>query len=60
MRLVNSGLINKNRAGKVRFLGGKVIIIEFSKDIYKKEIVILNLAISIRVITRNNRPGNTY
>ena len=42
------------------FLGEGVIIIKLNKDTYKKKIAAFNLAISIRVITRNNYPGNTY
>ena len=42
------------------FLNKKVSIIKLNKDTYKKKITAFNLAISIRIITKNNRLGNTY
>ena len=46
--------------GKVIFLNRGVVIIKLSKNTYKRKIVVFNLVISVRVITRNNRLGNTY
>ena len=54
MGLVDSGLINKNYASKVVFLSRRVIVIKLNKDIYKGEIAVFNLVISIRVISKNN------
>ena len=38
------------------FLGGGVVIIKLSKDAYKGKVVVFNLTISTKVITKNNRP----
>ena len=57
---MDGSLINKNYINKVIFLNREVVIIKLSKDISKGEVVTFNLAISIKVITRNNRLQNTY
>ena len=42
------------------FLSKRVIIIKLSKDAYKRKMATLDLVINIKVITKNNHPGNTY